>query len=125
MDAKSAEKKAVSDKHLHETEGGVAGAISGAAMGAIAGPVGAVVGGVVGGVVGVVAGAILDDDSVDAAARERVLDEEIGVTSGAVGAPNLEHPLEKNVLFAEEEAKRLSQAPSIPTHPIPKPPIPR
>ena len=78
-------------------------------MGSVAGPPGAVVGAVIGGIVGVAAGAILDEKSGELADRDRALDEEIGVTSGEVGAPNLEHPPEANVAFAEAEAARAAK----------------
>jgi phage tail tape-measure protein len=107
MGAKSSGRK--TEKRLHEAEGGVAGVVAGATMGSIAGPPGAAIGAVIGGIVGVAAGAILDEKSGEAAERDRELDEEIGVTSGEVGAPNLAHPPEANVAFAEAEAARASE----------------
>jgi len=100
-------------RRLHEAEGGVAGAVAGATMGSIAGPPGVVIGGVIGGVVGAVAGKILDEKAGELADKEKKLDEEIGVTSGEVGAPNLAHPPEANVAYAEELERR-SRPPSPP-----------
>ncbi len=76
----------------HEAEGVAAGAIAGAALGAAAGPPGAVAGAIIGGVVGAVTGAVLDTQVAESAEHERALDEEIGVTGGEIGAPNLKHP---------------------------------
>jgi phage tail tape-measure protein len=114
MSANPSDKKpgqAAKRRHMHEAEGGVAGAVAGATMGSVAGPPGAVVGAVIGGVVGAAAGAILDEKSLEYATHEQKLDEEIGVTSGEIGAPNLEHPPEANVAYAEEAARRASSPP--------------
>jgi hypothetical protein len=76
----------------HEAETGLSGAVAGAAVGALAGPPGVVAGAVIGGVVGVLAGVALENQSADDAVRNATLDEEIGVSGGEMGAPNLEHP---------------------------------
>ncbi len=88
----SAEQDAATLRHQHEAEAGVAGAIAGGAMGAVAGPPGAAVGAVIGGVVGAVLAAITDSEDKVKEAAERELDEDIGVTDGDLGAPNLKHP---------------------------------
>jgi hypothetical protein len=91
MNAKQ-QKKASKLRHQHEAEACVAGALAGATLGAIAGPPGAVAGAVLGGVFGAGAAAALERSAADASARNGVLDAEIGITGGDLGAPNLEHP---------------------------------
>lgn len=76
----------------HALEGAAGGAAAGAAVGAVAGPVGAGVGAVLGGTVGAVAEAVLERREQIARSRDEQLDEEIGVTDGDLGAPNLKHP---------------------------------
>ena len=76
----------------HAIEGGAAGAAAGAVMGAVAGPPGVVVGAVLGGAVGAAAEAVLEGREGAARSRNKELDEQIGVTSGELGAPNLKHP---------------------------------
>jgi hypothetical protein len=76
----------------HGVEGALTGAAAGAAFGAAAGPPGAAAGAVIGAVAGALAVGALDDGEVADADRTSQLDEEIGVTSGTVGAPNLRHP---------------------------------
>lgn len=97
---KTREENAATLRHEHEAEGGVAGALAGAAMGAVAGPPGAAAGAVIGGIVGAMAAAALERDSVARAAVDRELDEEIGVSGGDLGAPNLEHPPSKRGLYS-------------------------
>ncbi len=80
----------------HELEGGASGAIAGAVIGASAGPPGAVAGAILGGVAGVMAGAVLDSESARRSAHASELDAEIGVVGGEIGAPNLQHPPERN-----------------------------
>jgi len=77
---------------LREAEAGASGALAGAVVGAAGGPAGIVAGAIVGGVAGAVTGAVLDGEASRKAARTRELDEEIGVTGGDLGAPNLKHP---------------------------------
>jgi hypothetical protein len=84
----------------HEAEGGVGGAFAGAAIGAVAGPAGALAGAVIGGVVGAVATGIVEANAADRAAIERELDDEIGVSGGDLGAPNLKHPPAKAGLYS-------------------------
>jgi hypothetical protein len=76
----------------HEAEAGVSAAVVGAAVGAIGGPPGAVAGAVIGGVVGVLAELALEHEADAVAQHEAELDDEIGVSGGEMGAPNLEHP---------------------------------
>jgi len=61
-------------------------------LGAAAGPVGMVAGGVLGGAAGAAAASALESDAKRKGAHDRELDEEIGVTGGELGAPNLKHP---------------------------------
>jgi hypothetical protein len=68
------------------------GALSGAGLGAAAGPVGAIVGAVAGGVAGALASLALEASSVDDAAHEEKLDDEIGVASGDLGTASGEQP---------------------------------
>jgi phage tail tape-measure protein len=84
-----AEKK---KRHEREAEGAAGGAIAGAALGAVAGPPGVAVGAVFGAAAGAMAGAVSADKAASREAEERRLDKEIGVMSGELGAPNLEHP---------------------------------
>ncbi|HEY8089181.1 MAG TPA: hypothetical protein VIF09_15085 [Polyangiaceae bacterium] len=98
MKAKKAKKANPGDKKqkgshaVHEAEGIVSGAVAGAVLGAAAGPVGMVAGGVLGGAAGAAAASALEKDGTRKAARDRELDEEIGVSGGELGAPNLKHP---------------------------------
>jgi Glycine zipper len=92
MNEKSQSPSSSKRRLTHEAEGVAAGAIAGAALGSAAGPPGAIAGALIGGVVGAVSGAVLDTRAAESAEQERKLDEEIGVTGGEIGAPNLEHP---------------------------------
>ncbi len=94
----------VNDIALELGEGAV-GAIAGAAMGAIAGPPGAVVGAIIGGAVGVIAGRTGSAEEHIADDKDQALDEEIGVTSGEIGAPNLKHPPTKSEEFYARSQK--------------------
>lgn len=76
----------------HALEGAVGGAAAGAVVGAVAGPAGAAVGAVLGGAAGAIAEALVERDARAARSRSNKLDEEIGVTAGDLGAPNLKHP---------------------------------
>jgi hypothetical protein len=90
-----AQKKAEAEttKHIvHDAEGAASGAVAGAVFGAIAGPPGMVAGAVIGAVAGAIAASALDTSAEQAAERTRELDEEIGVSGGDMGAPNLKHP---------------------------------
>ncbi|WP_437678886.1 hypothetical protein [Sorangium sp. So ce131] len=72
--------------------GALAGAAAGAAVGAIAGPPGAVAGTVIGSLVGTVAEVIVAREQREAAQRDAVLDEEIGVIGGHLGEASSEQP---------------------------------
>jgi hypothetical protein len=87
--AKGEEKKA---HVIREAEGVASGAAAGAVLGAGAGPAGIVAGALIGGAAGAVAASALEKDAARKAARTRELDEQIGVTGGDLGAPNLKHP---------------------------------
>jgi len=100
MSKKSKEQKAAQAKeevprpnHTHGAEvGAVAGEVAGGLIGAMAGPPGAVAGMVIGAAMGALAGKALDFDAERAHDHDAELDDEIGVTSGDLGAPNLLHP---------------------------------
>jgi hypothetical protein len=77
---------------IREAEGVASGAAAGAILGAGAGPAGIVAGALIGGAAGAVAASALEKDAARKAARTRELDEQIGVTGGDLGAPNLKHP---------------------------------
>ena len=79
-------------RRLRDAAGGAAGALSGAALGSMAGPPGAVAGAVIGGIVGALASAAVQSEAYDISERDAVLDAELGITEGDIGAPNLEHP---------------------------------
>jgi phage tail tape-measure protein len=84
----------------HEAEAGAAGALIGAVLGSIAGPPGAAVGAILGAAAGALTGSVIDSNKVAAATEDAKLDEEIGVTSSEIGAPNLEHPPAKIGAFS-------------------------
>ena len=80
-------------QHLvHDTEGAASGAVAGAVLGAAAGPPGIVAGAIIGAVAGALTAEVLETDGERVAAHDRELDEEIGVSGGDLGAPNLKHP---------------------------------
>ncbi len=99
----------VNDVALEVGEGAI-GAIAGAALGAIAGPPGVVIGAILGGAVGAVAGRT--ESNVEHAKDDidQELDEEIGVTSGDIGAPNLKHPPTKGQEFYARSQKPVPPA---------------
>jgi hypothetical protein len=81
------------EQHPHGIAAGAAGgAAAGAALGAIAGPPGMIVGALIGGAAGAAAGMAVDRGEAEASVEDAKLDEEIGVTDGDLGAPNLKHP---------------------------------
>jgi uncharacterized membrane protein YebE (DUF533 family) len=80
------------ERLAHEMEGGASGALAGVVLGAAAGPPGMVAGAIIGGVAGVIAGAVLDSESSRQVARTRVLDAEIGISGGDLGAAKPVHP---------------------------------
>jgi phage tail tape-measure protein len=93
VDAETEKLEAELHKKPHSTAAGAAGgAAAGAALGAIAGPPGAVVGAVIGAAAGAAAGYAVEQGDAERADEDAKLDEEIGVTAGDLGAPNLEHP---------------------------------
>jgi hypothetical protein len=63
------------------------GAAAGGAVGAIGGPAGALGGIALGSVVGAVVGRVMAKQEARAAAHDRELDDDIGVTSGSMGTP--------------------------------------
>ena len=101
---KKAHNRKVNDIALEVGEGTV-GAMAGAALGSVAGPPGAIVGAIIGGAVGVIAGRTGSNDEHIADDADQELDEEIGVTSGDIGAPNLKHPQTKSQEFFDRSQK--------------------
>jgi hypothetical protein len=80
-------------QHLvHDAEGAGAGAVAGAVFGAVAGPPGIVAGAIIGAIAGAVTAEVMETTGERVAAHDRELDEEIGVSGGDLGAPNLKHP---------------------------------
>jgi phage tail tape-measure protein len=71
--------------------GAATGAAAGAAIGAFAGPPGAIAGALIGAAAGAATGAALGSDH-DAEDEDKKLDEEIGVTSGDLGAASPNAP---------------------------------
>lgn len=79
-------------KHIErELEASAGGAVAGAAIGAFAGPPGAIAGAVIGAMAGAVVDYEMRSETSFEAERDRLLDEEIGVSGGEMGAPNLIH----------------------------------
>jgi phage tail tape-measure protein len=99
--AKKKERAVVKPNHAHgELAGTLAGEVAGAIVGAMAGPPGAVAGMVVGAATGALVGGVLDREAERKHVHDEQLDDEIGVTSGDLGAPNLAHPLAKVGAFS-------------------------
>ena len=91
--------------HPLEATVGTLGAVSGAGLGAIAGgPAGAIVGGIIGAAMGATTGWAADEHTVEEIEADKALDEEIGVTKGDVGAPNLKHPPARVAALSAEAA---------------------
>jgi uncharacterized membrane protein len=91
------EPKAPNRNHTHGTEAGAfAGEVVGGVVGAMAGPPGAIAGMLMGAAAGALAGAVIDREAERAHVHDDELDEEIGVTSSELGAPNLQHPPERS-----------------------------
>lgn len=81
------------EQHGHGLAAGLAGgAAAGAAIGMIAGPPGMIAGALIGAAAGAAAGVAVDQGDEEVAIEDAKLDEEIGVTRGDLGAPNLKHP---------------------------------
>jgi hypothetical protein len=79
-------------KHIEsELEASAGGAVAGAALGAFAGPPGAIAGAVIGAMAGAVVEFEMRSERGFEAERDRLLDDEIGVNGGDMGAPNLIH----------------------------------
>jgi phage tail tape-measure protein len=116
QDMTDAEKKAHSRKMediaLEVGEGAV-GAVAGAAIGAVAGPPGAIVGAIIGAAVGAIAGRTGSHEDHLKDDVDQALDKDIGVTSGDIGAPGLEHPPTKSQAF-HDAVVRDSQRPKPP-----------
>jgi hypothetical protein len=90
---------------------GALGAVAGATVGSIAGPPGAVLGAVLGAAAGALAGAAVVRDDHRKEEEDKRLDEEIGVTSGSLGAPNLKHPPPRHGLYSAVAAGAGSSGP--------------
>ena len=95
---------AATQLHQHEAGGGAGGALVGALVGAIAGPPGIAAGALLGGIVGALAVGALESEHGDDLALDRRLDEEIGVSGGDLGAPNLLHPPAVRGVYSAESA---------------------
>lgn len=78
--------RAENTEHVLVDVGTVSGAVTGAVVGLAAGPPGMIIGGAIGAVLGTVAGAALDRESHRTERHDRELDDDIGVTSGDLGA---------------------------------------
>jgi outer membrane lipoprotein SlyB len=79
--------KPLKPNHTHgEIAGAIAGEVVGGIVGSLAGPPGAVAGMVVGAAVGALAGEVLDQEAERSHIHDEDLDDEIGVTSGDLGA---------------------------------------
>jgi len=71
----------------------IGGAMTGAMVGAIAGPAGAIAGGIIGSAIGALSGAVMEREEHRREVHDRDLDDDIGVTSGAIGVPDeMKHP---------------------------------
>jgi len=92
LEAKSAAAHAALVRLEHEAEAGASGAFVGFIVGAGAGLPGAVPGAILGAIVGTLAGVVAEANGVRQEARVRELDEQIGISAGTLGAPNLQHP---------------------------------
>ncbi len=84
----------------HDGGAGAAGAFAGAVIGAVGGPVGAIAGAIIGAAAGGLLGDVTHKDGVERDAKDAVLDSEIGVSGGEMGAPNLAHPPSKVGAFS-------------------------
>lgn len=74
------------DGSVEEYVGAGIGMVAGGVAGAIAGPVGVAVGATLGAVVGDALGVVMHEVEVAASKHDHALDDEIGVTSGPLGA---------------------------------------
>ena len=101
-EAKKAAKKTRVKRHPHAKEFAEAtlGAAAGAIAGSVAGPPGAIAGAVIGAAAGTLIGIADEREAHREAAHDKELDDEIGVTSGSLGAPGLKHPPAKHGLYS-------------------------
>jgi hypothetical protein len=100
----------------------VAGAVAGATTGALAGPPGMAAGAAIGAAIGMVIGHALDREDERKHRRNETLDEEIGITSGDMGAPpsdRVDHG-ELDPVTEDDQALYDSLAPPAPTEPVAK-----
>ena len=87
--------------------GGIGGILSGAAMGAMVNPhPGILLGAIFGLVVGVCAGKVMQREEQRRSARERELDDIIGVTSGNLGTRRRVPPLPSEEILREAANRR-------------------
>ncbi len=99
--------------HTLAGTGALSGGIAGAVVGALAGPIGAIAGGAIGTALGAFAGASMDREKHQEEEHDRVLDEEIGVTSGSLGVPSeSKHPNPVTLAEAAEAEKARAGWPS-------------
>jgi hypothetical protein len=109
-------------KHLeHEAEGAGMAAVAGAALGSIAGPPGAIAGALVGAAMGAASASVMEKNIATTSDDEKKLDDEIGVTKGELGAPNLKHPPAKVGAYSGASAGATSSTPSPTEGPMPTP----
>jgi hypothetical protein len=101
-------------KHLeHEAEGAGMAAVAGAALGSIAALVGAAM--------GAASASVMEKNIATTSDDEKKLDDEIGVTKGELGAPNLKHPPAKVGAYSGASAGATSSTPSPTEGPMPTP----
>jgi hypothetical protein len=79
-------------KHSLAATDAVLGAAAGAALGAMAGPPGAVAGALIGAIVGTAAGLASERGAAQGERENEVLDKEIGVIGGSMGAASPDQP---------------------------------
>jgi hypothetical protein len=95
-------------------------ALAGLALGLAAGPPGMIAGALLGGVAGLLLALALWRKQHRDAESEDVYDEELGVTSGTVGAPNLQHPPARIGAYSAESMGASAWTPAEPVAgPIP------
>ncbi|HRG99074.1 MAG TPA: hypothetical protein PLR99_22645 [Polyangiaceae bacterium] len=84
----------------------LSGAVAGAIVGAVAGPVGAIAGGAIGSAIGAIAGVAMEREEHLREEHDRVLDDEIGVTSGSLGSSPDDRKASPEVLREARESDR-------------------
>jgi hypothetical protein len=94
-------------KHEHAFAGAamLSGAAAGVIIGSLAGPAGALAGALIGTAVGAVTGLAMERETHRRDARDRELDEVIGVTSGSLGEPE-ENKRPSHEFYIEAEIDR-------------------